>query len=261
MLMKRIMKFFSCVVVFSVLITFYLTGDYSFAAQNNAASASQISVFLNGTKLKFDVNPYIKNGRTMVPFRSIFEALDVDIYWDGVNRSIMATNNTTQIFIEISKAHAFVNGYKVSLDVAAEIRDGRTFVPLRFVSENTGAEVTWDGNTKSVYISYADGTHTLGERAYFRDMEFTVDRLESKFEGKILTISGKTSLPDRTLIVELYDSSRKFSSGVAEVTGKDGEMNLYEVDIYVSSSFNPKYILIKTLNDYMKQIKMAQYDI
>jgi len=48
----------------------------------------------------------------MVPFRAIFEALGVDISWNGVNRTILATNDTTEIYIEIGKAFAYVNGYK-----------------------------------------------------------------------------------------------------------------------------------------------------
>lgn len=259
--MKKIGVFFSYLIVSCILIVFAMAGSLSFAAQNNPSAASEIKVFLNGVEIEFDVAPYIKNGRTMVPFRAIFEALGVDISWNGVNRTIMATNDTTQIYIDIGKSFAYVNGYKVNLDAQAEISEGRTFVPLRFVSENTGADVSWDGNTKSVYISYVDQVHGLGEISYFRELEFTIDGLENKAEGQILTIYGRTNLEDKMLRLEVYDSSRKYLSGIAEITGKDGEMNLYEVDIYLTSSFNPKIILVKTLSDSMKPIKISQYDL
>ncbi|HHV30038.1 stalk domain-containing protein [Acetivibrio mesophilus] len=259
--MKKIGVFFSCLMIFCTLIVFNFTGEFSFAAQDNSLAASDIKVFLNGLELKFDVAPYIKNGRTMVPFRAIFEALGVDISWNGENRTIMATNDTTQIYIEIGKAFAYVNGYKVNLDAEAEILGGRTFVPLRFVSENTGADVSWDGSRRAVHISYVDQVRDLGEISYFRELEFTVDRWESKADGKILTVHGRVNLDDKMLMLEMYDSSRRYSSAIAQITGKDGGMNIYEADIYLTSSFNPKTILVKTLSDSNKPIKISQYDL
>jgi len=259
--MMKLFHSFSYLVVFCILIIFSFTGSFSFAVQNSYASADEIKVFLNGVEIKFDVAPYIKNGRTMVPFRAIFEALGVDISWNGVNRTILATNDTTEIYIEIGKAFAYVNGYKVNLDAEAEIVGGRTFVPLRFVSENAGADVSWDGARRTVYISYVNQVRDLGEKSYFRDLEFTVDGWESEADGKILKVYGKVNLENKMLMIELYDSSRKYVSGIAEITGKDGGMNLFEVNIYLNASFNPKTILVKTLGDSNKPIKISQYNL
>jgi len=57
------------------------------------------------------------------------------------------------------------------------------------------------------------------------------------------------------LMIELYDSSRKYVSGIAEITGKDGGMNLFEVNIYLNASFNPKTILVKTLEIPINRLK------
>jgi hypothetical protein len=46
-----------------------------------------------------------------------------------------------------------------NLDVPPEIRDGRTFVPLRFVGEALGADVFWDGATQQV--TYIAGSRHL----------------------------------------------------------------------------------------------------
>jgi hypothetical protein len=48
---------------------------------------------------------------------------------------------------------AYINGSAFSLDVPPEIIDGRTLVPLRFISETFGCNVNWDGNTQTVSIS------------------------------------------------------------------------------------------------------------
>jgi len=47
----------------------------------------------------------------------------------------------------------------------------------------------------------------------------------------------------------------------SEITGKDGGMNLFEVNIYLNASFNPKTILVKTLGDSNKPIKISQYNL
>ncbi|HPD00060.1 MAG TPA: copper amine oxidase N-terminal domain-containing protein [Acetivibrio sp.] len=253
--MKRMADFFSYALVFCILITFSLTSVVSFAAQD------EINVVLNGTKLEFDVKPYIKNGRTMVPFRGIFEALGVEVSWDGVNRSVLATNDTTQIFIEIGKDYAFVNGYRIDLDAAPEIINGRTFVPLRFVSENAGADVSWDGHTRTVYINYIDEKHEPGEIAYYRELEFTIDRVESEADGKLLKVYGRTNTAGKTLVIEVYDSSRRFSSGLAKVTKKEEEVYVFQAEILVESSFEPKFIIVKTISDQKKLIKISQFDL
>jgi hypothetical protein len=49
---------------------------------------------------------------------------------------------------------AIVNNKKVVLDVPPEIKNGRTFVPIRFVSENLGAQVEWEASTQTITIKY-----------------------------------------------------------------------------------------------------------
>lgn len=108
-------------------------------------------VNLNGQTLNFDVPPTIENGRVMVPMRTIFEALGAQVAWDATSSSVYATSGTTTIKLEIG-GQAFINGAPTTLDAPAEIVDGRTLVPLRFVSEALNATVAWDGTNQTVTI-------------------------------------------------------------------------------------------------------------
>lgn len=47
----------------------------------------------------------------------------------------------------------FVNGLEVHSDVPAQIVGGRTMVPLAAVSKALGADVKWDGSSRSVFIT------------------------------------------------------------------------------------------------------------
>ncbi|MCD6107236.1 MAG: copper amine oxidase N-terminal domain-containing protein, partial [Caldisericaceae bacterium] len=57
----------------------------------------------------------------------------------------------------IGTPYASVSGKKVLLDSPPLIVKGRTMVPLRFIAETLGAEVTWDEATKSITIIYPGG--------------------------------------------------------------------------------------------------------
>ena len=50
-----------------------------------------ISVYLNGNRLDFDVPPMLIDDRTMVPMRKIFEALEAEVQWDGASQRVTAS--------------------------------------------------------------------------------------------------------------------------------------------------------------------------
>lgn len=114
-------------------------------------------VVLNGQGLKFEVPPTIENGRTLVPLRAIFEALGANIKWDDNTQTITATKPGTEIKLIIG-GQTYKNGQQISLDVPAKIINGRTLVPLRFVSEAMGCQVDWDGDTETITINASSNT-------------------------------------------------------------------------------------------------------
>ncbi len=117
----------------------------------NFASAD-IAVNLDGQPLATSTAPVQMNGRTLVPLRDIFEALGAQVNWNAAAQTILATRGTTQIGLAINNRTASVNGAPVMLDQAATLINGRTFVPLRFVAEATGAKVDWNGAMQTVSI-------------------------------------------------------------------------------------------------------------
>ena len=112
-----------------------------------------ISVTLDGRPMTFDVPPQSIGGRTMVPMRAIFDALGAEVGWNSTTQTITATKDTTVIVLRIGNPAATVNGSSVTLEQPATIIDGRTLVPLRFVGDALGAEVGWDGASRTVTIT------------------------------------------------------------------------------------------------------------
>jgi hypothetical protein len=118
-----------------------------------AAAETPVSVIVDDAKLSFDVQPRIVNDRVLVPMRGIFEAMGATALWNGNSKTVTALRLDSVIKITIGSVNANVNNESRLLDVPAQISDGSTFIPLRFVSESMGAEVEWDGSTRTVTIT------------------------------------------------------------------------------------------------------------
>jgi len=134
------------------------------AAQSGGTVAPAISIMLDGQSVATDVSAYIDaNSRTMVPVRFISEALYAIVNWDGDTQTATITSASGKVItitIGSSTLNITENGVKsaVEMDTAAVIRDGRTFVPLRFIAEALGLTVGWDGATNTVILTTQQAT-------------------------------------------------------------------------------------------------------
>lgn len=127
------------------------------------AMGQQIRTTLNGNPVQFnDVQPVTVNGRVLVPVRGVFEQMGVNVGWDPADQRVYANGNGRSVVLYIGKRVAQVNGKDVDLDVPATTYDGRTMVPLRFISESMGATVNWDAPTSTVAIT----TETMASQTF-----------------------------------------------------------------------------------------------
>jgi hypothetical protein len=121
------------------------------------SSMAVTQVELNGRPVALSVDPIQIVNRTMVPMRSIFEALGANVQWTDSTQTVTAVRDATKVQLTIGELNAMVNGQYVGLDVPAMIYRGSTMVPLRFVSESLGADVRWNEATQTVSM-YTNGT-------------------------------------------------------------------------------------------------------
>lgn len=175
-------------------------------------SNDAIKLILDGKTIKSDVEPTIINGRTVVPLRAIFEALGAQVEWDDKNKTVIARKNSEVITIKVGSTTAFVNNKIIELDVPATIIDGRTLVPVRFVSESFGYDVKWDNSSRTVLIDDPSKpiTPTLSKTSTYNPTPTltktqTLSELKISFDGNIDKLMGLSSqavtdifgLPDR----------------------------------------------------------------
>jgi hypothetical protein len=113
-----------------------------------------IRVMVDYTPIAFDVAPYINNGRTMIPLRAVADNLGFRVDWNAKEQRVDLTNKKgVTVKLWIGKTEALQDSKPMAIDVAPEIADGRTFVPLRFVAEALGTKVAWDNPTKTAYLT------------------------------------------------------------------------------------------------------------
>ena len=129
-----------------------LLWSYRDNVQLSPTAGENIRIMLNLNTIYPDVPPYIKDGRTMVPLRVIAENMNARVDWAAAEQRIDLVRNVDKVQLWIGETDAYLNNKHLTLEVAPEITNGLTFVPLRFVAEALGAQVTWDKVTRTVKI-------------------------------------------------------------------------------------------------------------
>lgn len=133
------MAFFTMIVVlFSMAVSF--------------AEPATVRMKLDGEDIITDTPPVIENGRTLAPVRAIFESMGGTVLWDEAAGEVMLNGLGTDIKLTVGSADAYINGTLKTLDVPARIINGRTMIPVRFVSEAMDCEVSWDEQSKTINI-------------------------------------------------------------------------------------------------------------
>jgi len=152
-----------------------------------AVAAATIGVYVDGEKVVFpDQEPYIdSNSRVLVPLRGVFEKMGAKVDWEAPTKTVTADRAGTVVILKIGEKKALVNGETKTFDTQAVLRNGRTMVPLRFVSESLGATVQWISDKKEVRITTesdgsGNGTGTGEEETQPEEPSGAPDDLISK---------------------------------------------------------------------------------
>ncbi len=170
--MKKILSVF---LTFVILISFT---TFAFADEN------EITVTVDCSKVIFDQQPIILEGRTLVPLRAIFEKLGAEVTWDDSTKTATAVKDDITIKIQNQNNIMTKNSQNIMLDVPAQIINSRTLVPVRAISEAFGCSVDWFSDTRTVTVLsdellnvMYDSTSLLGKKEYNAEDTFTYGEL------------------------------------------------------------------------------------
>lgn len=116
----------------------------------------QERIRIRGKFLLSDVPSVIKEGRFLIPVRAVSNGLGADVEWDSQEQKVTITKGEIKIEIFLDSLVYYVNGEEMNFDVAAQLINNRTFVPLRFIAEALGEKVKYDDATGQVDIGDVD---------------------------------------------------------------------------------------------------------
>ncbi|MDF2878526.1 MAG: hypothetical protein K0S30_1622, partial [Clostridia bacterium] len=127
------------------------------------AEAVRVSISLTngtassaGTSIELTVKPYIEKGRTMAGLRDVANLLGIEnrnVVWNSDDKTIIITMNNRIIQLAVNQNYVIVNGEKMSLDVAPQVRNGRTVLPIAQIARILGIEIQFDAVTKEVIFT------------------------------------------------------------------------------------------------------------
>ncbi|UMV45097.1 polysaccharide deacetylase family protein [Paenibacillus macerans] len=134
------------------------SGDTPQLDEANSATQRNIRLIYNGSEVNFpDAKPYMDaNSRIQVPVRFMAESLSFYVKWEGsgTQKTLILSKGDVNVELKIGDNSAVVNGMPISMDTSAMLLQGRTYVPLRFLSELAGMDITWSSADDTVTLSY-----------------------------------------------------------------------------------------------------------
>lgn len=185
------MKNFKKILGIGIMTMLLTTSVFAAGKLPKEASDKNISIYINDSiqTIPEDMGKaYLDktNDRVMVPIRYISENLGANINFyqrKETNTSgilIGAIDVLVELDINSTKAKINNGGVDsvVNLDSPAILFDGRTYVPIRFISETLGLNVDWKND--SVYIS--GNFKTKGKRYNYEENKNSQENIDVKNE-------------------------------------------------------------------------------
>jgi len=261
------------------IVSLFLAFILSFTSLNVVCYAeNDIKVLLNGEELSFDVPPQSIDGRTMVPMRKIFESMGAVVNWDNDLQTVTAVKDDITVIMQINNPIIRVNNEEIVLDVPPQVVDSRTLVPARAVAESLNADVSWDGETRTVIIT---DKVTESEKTDFVDLNESTDFIclanptflygvediwyktvgtgylpvfiekDKAYRGQVVLfapIYANYALDDNGCANVTFDMKVKYPSGEEAVMGTDipAMQGAGAPNLLIKSLYNVEYMLEET---------------
>lgn len=252
---------------------------FSFLIVAGNVSAQGKSLYLDGAQLV--------EGRTLLPLRSIFETLGAEVEWASSTKTVTATKGSTKVVLKINSKQAFINNQTKTLDVPAKLINGKTMVPVRFVSEALGAKVDWDAKKREATITSEDKTIVVGvTEDFIIDKSFLSLAAQGKIKGTRAQLGVGMTLQD---IIDMYGQPKQqfnWDGGMGNFYGTfayfvdafnelpDNERTLNTIDVWGEDAINMTMKQIKAIigtpayegwseadDDYVMQYVVGKYTV
>ncbi|MCQ6557800.1 ABC transporter substrate-binding protein [Paenibacillus mendelii] len=200
----------------AVLLAPVASGQWGIAKAS--AASSPIKVTLDGREVSLDTQPRIVNNRTLVPYSGIVSALGGRASWDAKTKTISADRDSVNVKLTVGSSSAYINGVRTQMDAAPVFINGKTFVPLRLISEAFGKWVSYNKSINTVQLSSTLTVKTSSGSFTLKKKPSRIVTLSSS-DTEIIYALGSTVVGRPTAIGAVYPQA---AASVPEVGSTHG---------------------------------------
>ncbi|AEY65924.1 stalk domain-containing protein [Clostridium sp. BNL1100] len=252
-------KIFSCFLLFFLFFGMLAPGA-AMAADTTELPTGSIALYIGSNKayvnnteklidpMNGSVVPIIQNSRTMLPVKFISENYGCTVQWDGANRKITVKSGENTVVLQIGNKTVYKNGIGFLSDVAPFIKDNRTYIPVKALSESIGKNVFY--YSKLILISEPETTFNSAID------QTLIGEMLSKYTEQKLTIEQIAAFDKSTVMIYSLDSNKvPFSQGSGFYIGEGVIVTNYHV------VKDARSIIIETENGSQYEIAgMVEWD-
>ena len=123
---------------------------------SKAASPKEVArkVCVNGNYLS-GIKVLDQNGTTLLPLRSVAEALNCEVNFDPTNKVAIVLSDNNTIELPLGYTFGVINGTKTNIsgNASSVLYNASTYLPVRFVSEALSCSISYDSTSKTVFIT------------------------------------------------------------------------------------------------------------
>lgn len=126
--------------------------DVGNGTERRTNSTDDIGMMINDNDVSFDsAKPFLRGSYVMVPLDSVAHAANFDYHYNESNHMISALNG--KLRMPLGSRIAIMNGRRHKMPIAGEMRDGKLYVPLQFISLATGGTAIWESDSRTAILT------------------------------------------------------------------------------------------------------------
>lgn len=142
-----------------------------------------VNLSINGKNYQPIMPPQLEQGTTMVTLEMIGRVLGADVSVSGPTITIKKGANT--LVMTVGSMAATFNGSSITLPSQPVVKDGSVMVPMRFVYEKFGAVVSWQGESQTITVNYAEKRQDMSAEEVLAKSSEAMNKLNT-YKMKVL---------------------------------------------------------------------------
>ncbi|ANE47001.1 hypothetical protein SY83_12765 [Paenibacillus swuensis] len=120
---------------------------------NTLTDPAKPAVVAAGKEIVSPYKPIVVNGTTSVSIKEITDALGAKTRWDAASKSTVVTYGGKVVKLKGGAKTMIVNGKTVAVTSPVRFVQGKTYVPLRLLTEGLGFKLYFSGKSQTIYIN------------------------------------------------------------------------------------------------------------